>query len=156
MSAPVPAAVRHMIAEHPFFHGTDAAFLDLVSQGAVVKRFEPGAMLVEDGGVADEFLLLLHGKVALEVAAADRPRRTIQTVGPGEVLGWSWLIPPHRWALDARAVKPTRAISLDAEVLRRALGAHPDAGYRFLLRLLPVIAQRLENTRLQLLDLHGV
>ncbi|MCI4340091.1 MAG: cyclic nucleotide-binding domain-containing protein [Thermoplasmata archaeon] len=156
MSAAASAGVRRLIAEHPFFHGTDPAFLEIAAHGATEQRFDAGAMLVEDGGVADAFLLILHGKVALEVAAPDRPRRTIQTIGPGEVLGWSWLVPPHRWVLDARAVKPTRAVALDAAVLRRALAAHPESGYQFLLRLLPVIAQRLENTRLQLLDLHGV
>ncbi len=155
MSGSAPE-IRLLVAEHPFFHGMDPAFLELISRHAVIKRFDTGDMLVHEGGPADAFLLLLHGKVALEAAAPNRPRRTIQTIGSGEVLGWSWLVQPHRWALDARAVKPTRAVALDAEALRRALSSHPESGYRFLLKLLPVIAQRLENTRLQLLDLHGV
>ena len=99
--------------------------------------------------------MIFEGKVALEIVLPDRPHRTVQTVGPGEVVGWSWLLPPHRWRLDARALKPTRAVGLAATHLRAVLNEHPADGYRFLLRLLPVIAERLENTRLQLLDLHG-
>jgi CRP/FNR family transcriptional regulator, cyclic AMP receptor protein len=157
MTASSPNSVlRLMIAEHSFFHGMDAQFLELVSHRASERRFETGDLLVEEGGVADAFHLLEHGKVALEVAAPDRPRRTIQTIGRGDVLGWSWLVPPYRWAFDARAVKPTHSVVLDADVLRRALAAHPESGYKFLMRLLPVIAQRLENTHLQLLDIHGV
>ena len=157
MTTTSPSSVlRLMIAEHPFFQGMDPAFLDQVSHRASERRFETGELLVEEGGTADAFHLLEHGKVALEVAAPDRPRRTIQTIGRGDVLGWSWLVPPYRWAFDARAVKPTHSVVLDAEVLRRAMDAHREAGYRFLMRLLPVIAQRLENTHLQLLDLHGV
>jgi len=157
MNQPTPHSVlRLMIAEHPFFHGMDAPFLDVVSHKASERRFETGDLLVEEGNVADAFHLLQHGKVALEVTAPDRPRRTIQTIGRGEVLGWSWLVPPYRWAFDARALKPTHSIVLDAEVLRRALASHPEAGYKFVMRLLAVIAERLENTRLQLLDLHGL
>jgi len=157
MTASTPSSVlRLMIAEHPFFHGMDVQFLELLSHRATEKRFETGDLLVEEGGVADAFHLLEHGKVALEVAAPDRPRRTIQTIGRGEVLGWSWLVPPYRWAFDARALKPTHSVVLDAEVLRRALASHPESGYKFLMRLLPVIAQRLENTHLQLLDIHGL
>jgi CRP-like cAMP-binding protein len=145
-----------MIAEHPFFHGMDPKFLELAGHRATERRFETGELLVEEGGEANAFHLLEHGKVALEVTAPDRPRRTIQTIGRGEVLGWSWLVPPYRWAFDARALKPTHSVVLDAEVLRRTLASHPETGYKFLMRLLPVIAQRLENTHLQLLDIHGI
>ena len=143
------------LADHPFFRGFPGAFLSEVSARARTLELSAGAYLVREGELAEAFYLILEGKVALEVAAPDLPHRTIQTIGPGEVLGWSWLIPPNRWRLDARVVKSTRAWALDARVLRAALEAHPEDGYRFLLRLLPIIAQRLENTRLQLLDLHG-
>ena len=143
------------LAEHRFFHGMDPGFLSELAAHAYAREFDTGSLLVREGDPAEEFLLLFHGKVALEIELPDRPRRTLQTVGPGEVLGWSWLVPPHRWRLDGRALKPTRVLGLSASHLRSALEARPEQGYRFLLRLVPVIAQRLENTRIQLLDLHG-
>ncbi|MGP8078277.1 MAG: cyclic nucleotide-binding domain-containing protein [Thermoplasmata archaeon] len=155
MSARPHATPPLKLADHRFFHGMDPAFLDLLGKWAYERTFETGTLLVREGDAADEFLLVFEGKVALEILSADRPRTTIQTLGPGEVLGWSWLFSPHRWRLDARALKPTRVLGIGAAHLRSILEEHPADGYRFLLRLLPVIAQRLENTRLQLLDLHG-
>ncbi|HEV2166276.1 MAG TPA: cyclic nucleotide-binding domain-containing protein [Thermoplasmata archaeon] len=143
------------LADHRFFRGLDEAFLKRLAEKAYERSFETGTLIVREGDPADEFLVIFGGKVALEIVLPDRPHRTVQTVGPGEVVGWSWLLPPHRWRLDARALKPTRALGLSATHLRSVLDERPSDGYRFLLRLLPVIAERLENTRLQLLDLHG-
>jgi CRP-like cAMP-binding protein len=79
----------------------------------------------------------------------------VQTVGPGEVVGWSWLVPPHRWRFDARALKASHVIALDGDVVRRALRAHPAWGFQFMVRFMPVLAERLENTRVQLLDIYA-
>jgi CRP/FNR family transcriptional regulator, cyclic AMP receptor protein len=148
-----PAALR--LDDHPFFREMDDAFLARLRDAAYERTFETGSLLVREGDPAEEFLLVFSGKVALEIVLPDRPRTTVQTVGPGEVLGWSWLVPPQRWSLDARALKPTRVLGLTAVHLRTVLDERPADGYRFLLRLLPVIAERLENTRLQLMDLNG-
>lgn len=139
----------------PFFEGFDPGFLARLAPLARERSLDAGVAVVREGDVADAFFLVLSGKIALEVVAHDRPRRTIQTIGPNEVLGWSWLVPPHLWRLDARTVKATRVVAIDAPGLRVALAEHPAEGYRFLLRLLPVIAERLENTRVQLLDIHA-
>ncbi|MCI4325062.1 MAG: cyclic nucleotide-binding domain-containing protein [Thermoplasmata archaeon] len=153
MSDEAPEELR--LADHRFFRDMDPEFLARLTEKAYARTFEAGALIVREGDPADEFLALFSGKVALEIIVPDRPRTTVQTLGPGEVLGWSWLFSPHRWRIDARAVKPTRALGLAAGPLRQLLDDRPADGYRFLHRLLPVIAQRLENTRLQLLDLHG-
>ncbi|MGP8072508.1 MAG: cyclic nucleotide-binding domain-containing protein [Thermoplasmata archaeon] len=154
MSAePTPAPLR--LIDHRFFRDMDAELLSLLAPIAVERTYVSGEMLVRDGDVADRFVLVYEGKVALEIVLPDRPRATIQTLGGGEVLGWSWLLPPHRWSLDARAVKRTRTLELDAGALTSILESRPADGYRFLLRLLPVVAERLENTRVQLLDIHG-
>jgi CRP/FNR family transcriptional regulator, cyclic AMP receptor protein len=155
MNAATPPEAKWSLADHRFFQGMDESFLTELSAKAYQRTFDTGALLVREGDPADEFLAIFSGKVALEIVLSDRPARTVQTVGPGEVLGWSWLTPPHRWRFDARALKPTRVVGLAAGHLRMVLEARPSDGYRFLSRLLPVIAERLENTRLQLLDLHG-
>jgi CRP-like cAMP-binding protein len=144
------------LADHAFLRGLDPEFLTRIGEGAHEETYETGSAIVQEGDVADEFYLIFSGKVALEVGLPDRPRTTIQTLGPGEVLGWSWILSPYRWRFDARALKPTRVLVLSAGRLRSALEERPADGYRFLMRLLPVIAERLENTRLQLLDLYGV
>jgi CRP/FNR family transcriptional regulator, cyclic AMP receptor protein len=143
------------VASHPFFHGFDAAFVQAACASATEHQFAVEDMLAVEGTPADTLYVVLEGKVALEVGASDRARLTVQTVGPGEVLGWSWLVPPHHWRFDARAVKPTRAVALDGGVLRHTLSTHPTWGYQFMVRFMPVLAERLENTRVQLLDIHG-
>ena len=141
--------------DHPFLRGLPAEFLERVVRHATERTYAPGAPILRDGGPADRFVLVHAGKVALEVATPERPRLTIQTVGPGEVVGWSWLVPPHRWRFDARAVKETHVTEIDAAALRHILDDDPRAGYLLLRRLVPVIGERLEMARVQLLDIHG-
>ena len=156
MTSPASAAPVPRVEDHPFFEGFDADFLAEIGSATQLRTHGAGEFLVREGAPAREFLLLVSGKVALEMVTPERPRLTIQTVGPGEVVGWSWLVPPRRWTLDGRVLKTTVAFEVDGDALRRSLETHPAAGYRFLSRLLPVIAERLENTRLQLLDIHAL
>jgi CRP-like cAMP-binding protein len=156
MSGKISKGLSATIAEHPFMHGLDAKFIQLVSNKATQRNYERGDMLFKEGETADKFFLVLAGKIALELAPPEKDRLTIETIGEGEVVGWSWMVAPYRWTFDARALKNTQVIAMDAELLRKALEDDPKNGYDFLLRLLPVIGNRLENTRLQLMDVYGV
>jgi CRP/FNR family transcriptional regulator, cyclic AMP receptor protein len=144
------------VSEHPFFEGMEPQLIREASHLATEHRFETGETIIRDGDAAEWFYLVFQGKVALEVATPEKPHLIIQTVGPGEVLGWSWLVPPYVWHFEARALKPTRVLAIRGAEFRKVLAAHPERGYQFLLRLLPIIAQRLENTQIQLLDIHGL
>jgi CRP/FNR family transcriptional regulator, cyclic AMP receptor protein len=143
------------LGDHPFFRDLGSELLALLGPIAVEHTYAAGDMLIREEDPADRFVLVFEGKVALEIPMPDRPRVTIQTVGPGEVLGWSWLLPPRQWRLDARAVKRTRVLEVSAPAVRSILDSRPEDGYRFLLRLLPILAERLEHTRVQLMDIHG-
>ncbi len=150
--SPVPTSA---LAEHPFLAGLGRAFLDALAAATRQVDFETEATIAREGEPAHEFCLIVYGKVALELVPHDRPRLTVLTLGPGEVFGGSWLVPPHWWRSDARAVKATRVLSVDGEKLREALESHPEDGYRFLLRFVPILGQRLDATRLQVLDVHS-
>lgn len=150
-----PTENGRRLASHPFFLGWEGPLLERLEPDVVGRSYAAGDRLLKEGDPADRFILIREGKVALEIVLPDRPYVTVQTLSGGEVMGWSWLIRPHLWRLDARAVKATRTLEIPAATLRHALATQPEEGYRFLLRLLPVVAQRLEHTRLQLLDLHG-
>jgi CRP/FNR family transcriptional regulator, cyclic AMP receptor protein len=143
------------LAAQPFFREWEGDLLRRLAPQVVERTYAAGEPMLREGDPADRFVLVLEGKVALEIVLPDRPAITVQTLGAGEVIGWSWLVAPHRWRVDARAVKSTRTLEVPGASLRAALDANPGDGYRFLLRLLPVIAGRLEHTRIQLLDLHG-
>jgi CRP/FNR family transcriptional regulator, cyclic AMP receptor protein len=143
------------LARHPFLAGVGAPLLDELAALAKLQRFDTGATIVREGDPASSFFLVVSGKVALVIVPHDRPHLTVLTLGPGEALGWSWLVPPHRWRIDARALKPTELLVLPAEALRLLLDAHPAEAYQFLLRMVPILAHRLDATRLQVLDVHG-
>ncbi|MGD0718112.1 MAG: cyclic nucleotide-binding domain-containing protein [Thermoplasmata archaeon] len=151
-----PEEPRLRVSDHPFFRGLDPELIEAAGQRSVDTTYETDDLIVRQGEVANRFHLIFHGKVAIEVGGPEWARRTVQTIGSGEVLGWSWIAPPYVWQFDGRVLKETRVVSLDASVLRSALLSRPAEAYRFLQRLLPVIGQRLENTRVQMLELQCI
>lgn len=118
-------------------------------------RFEAEQYLCRHGAPANEFYLLRHGHVALEIAAPGRRALTFQTLGAGEVVGLSWLIPPYQWQYDAQARELTRAIAIDGSCLRSKCEADHDLGYQMMKRVVSILIRRLHATRLQILDVYG-
>lgn len=147
--------LERILGEHPFFAGLDPAHGRLVTGCARNHRFDAGQYLCREGDPADEFFLIRHGRVALEIAAPGQAPIVFATLGEGEIVGTSWLLPPYRWLFDARAVELTRAIGIDAACLRNKCEADHDLGYDLMKRFLPILAQRLHATRLQILDVYG-
>jgi CRP-like cAMP-binding protein len=144
-----------LLEEHPFFKGLDEAVRQVVAGCAANERYDAGAYVFREGEPADKFYLIRHGAVALELHTPGREPIVVDTVDDGEILGWSWIVPPYRWAFDARVVQLTRAVSLDAKCLRTKMEADPALGFELLKRVIPVMAQRLAHTRLQLIDMYG-
>jgi CRP/FNR family transcriptional regulator, cyclic AMP receptor protein len=143
-----------ILAEHPFARDLDKRYLDLLVGCAANMRFDPGEFLFREGEEANQFYLIREGVVAIEVFAGPAGQLTVTTIGAGEVLGWSWLFPPYRWKFDARATELTRAIALDAKCLRTKCEADHDLGYELLKRFAYMVEQRLDATRLQLLNIY--
>lgn len=147
--------LEHIIREHPFFTGLEEGFCKLVCGCAKNVRFEAGQYLFHEGEPADHFYLLRQGRVALEVAEPQCKPIIFLTVGEGEIVGVSWLIPPYRWSYEAKALEFTRAISMDAACLRGKCEADHDLGYEMMKRFVPILVQRLDAARLQILDVYG-
>lgn len=145
-----------VLEEHPFFKGLEQPYIELVTGCAANVKFEAGQYLCREGEEANCFYIIRSGKVALEIYAAELGSLVIDTLTEGDVLGWSWLIPPYNWHFDAKAVELTRVISLDGKCLRTKCESDHNLGYELLKRFTHIIEQRLQTTRLQLLDLYGV
>ena len=96
-----------------------------------------------------------HGRVVLETFVPGRGALTIETLEEGDLLGWSWLFPPYRWHFDARALDLVRAVAFDGACLRGKIDDDHALGYELLDRFSPVMLERLQATRLQLLDVYG-
>jgi CRP-like cAMP-binding protein len=144
-----------ILAVHPFFEGLEEKYVQLINGCASNVRFKAGTSIFREGEAASNFYIIREGKVALETQAAQRGPITIETLEAGEVLGWSWLFPPYRWHFDARVVEPTRAISLDGVCLRNKAEEDHDLGYELVKRVAQIMMQRLQATRLQMLDVYG-
>lgn len=147
---------EEVLRSHRFTKGAEPEFVThLITCGPVERTWEAGRPILAAGDTADRLHLIVEGDVAIGLQAPGGPPAVLQTLGPGDVLGWSWLMPPYRWAFDATAVTAVRAITLDATRLRAAMAEDPVFGHALLARLLIAIADRLQATRLQLLDLYG-
>jgi len=148
--------LERIIAEHPFFSGLDYGFVNLMVSCASNVRFKGGSYILKEGDPANTFYLVRAGKVAVEVLAPQHKPIIVSTLGVGEILGWSWLLPPFQWKFHARAVEDTRAVALDGKCLRSKCEENHDLGYEILKRFAQIMEQRLEATRLQLLDVYSV
>jgi CRP-like cAMP-binding protein len=144
-----------ILAAHPFLQGLDPSLLALIVGCASNVRFDPGQYLFREGQEANEFFIIRHGRVSLEIYVPDRGPVTLQTISAGGVLGWSWVFPPYRWYSDARATELTRAIALDGTCLRKKCEDMPSVGYELMKRFARVLDESLQASRLQLLDVYG-
>ena len=143
-----------ILAKHPFLKGLKPEHLKILVGCASNVRFNAGQFLAHEGEEANEFYMIREGKVAVQIQGAERGPIIVQTIGEGEVLGWSWLIPPYRWRFDVKALELTRAIALDGKCLRTKSEEDHDLGYELLRRFAGIIVERLEAARLQLLDVY--
>lgn len=148
-------SIPELLGEHPLFGELDPRLLDLMAGCAQNVHFAPDTVIIREGAPADRFFVLRKGKVAIEAAIPQRGSVIIETLGPDEVLGVSWPFPPYRWTFDGKAVEETSAIAVDADCLRAKCDEDPTLGYQVFARFARLMRDRLQATRLQLLDVYG-
>lgn len=142
-----------ILKEHPFFKDLDQSHIEFIAGCGRNAAFKEGDIILKEGEDADRFYIIRQGTVAIYIAKPSSI--TIQTIKEGDILGWSWLIPPHKYRFSARAVEDTRAVALDGKCLRGKCEENAKLGYNLLKRLVNVLSGRLEATRIQLLDIYS-
>jgi CRP/FNR family transcriptional regulator, cyclic AMP receptor protein len=140
------------LAAHPMLHGMSTDHLAVLAVSASDVAFPAGHRLFEEGGSANHFWLLQSGSVALDLHVPGQGRVRIDTVGLGELLGWSWRFPPYRWAFGAVAASPVEAFEFDAQAVRASCASEPELGHEVTERLAGVLAKRLQSTRVRLIS----
>jgi CRP-like cAMP-binding protein len=143
--------LKETIRAHPLFCEMKPEHLDILVGEATTARFNPGEILFREGNPADHFYLIESGRIALEAHEPAGGTLLIENLGAGDVLGWSWLLPPYVWHFGARAVEPARAIVLSGAHLLVAAERNHEFGYELMKRVAQVIIQRLQATRKLLL-----
>lgn len=147
--------LESVLTDVPFFRGLGEEHLALLAGCARDVAFDEGDTLFRKGSPAESFYVLRRGSVVLELFAAAGGHVAIETLDAGEVVGWSWLFPPYRWHFDGVAITPVQAVAFDAAAVRRACEADPVLGYDLMGRFAQVLIERLQWTRLRLLDVYG-
>ena len=144
-----------LLRDHPFLRGLEPEYLALLAGCAANVRFREGSFLFREGDPAGQCFLIREGKMALEIAAPGRGAIIVQTLGAGDVTGFSWLLEPHQWEFDGRAVEPVRALALDGTCLRGKCADDPRLGFELTQLFARLAIRRLQATRLRLLDVYG-
>jgi CRP-like cAMP-binding protein len=147
-------ATHELVESHPFLRGLGTA--DRQRLAAVGRRiqFLADATVFAEGGSADRFWLIVGGHVRLDLHLPGTGMVVIETLGSGDVLGWSWLFPPYQWQFGATAVEPTLAVEFDGTGMRQLCESDPALGYQLMQRFMRVVVNRLQATRVRLLDLY--
>ena len=148
-------ALEDLMAEQEFFAGLDREALALLAGCAQNGHAREGEVLFREGDAADRFYLVRRGRVALELGSPGREPLVVETVEAGQVVGWSWLVPPYRWSCDGVAAEDTSLVVLDGACLRGKCDVDPRLGYALLNRVTHVMLERLQATRVRLLDVYG-
>jgi CRP-like cAMP-binding protein len=145
--------INESIMKFAFFDGMRPEHLAVLPEGAQTVQFKAGDVLFREEDPASRFYLIESGKVTLEAHEPAGGTTPVQTLGAGDVLGWSWLFPPFVWHFQARAIEPTNVIALNGAHLMVSAERDHDFGYELMKRVAQVVIRRLQATRKQLLAL---
>lgn len=145
-------AIETRIAEHEFFFGLDQEYIRFLAEHAEARELAEDKVLFSYGKPADRFYLIDSGRVTVEVAAIAGPPLELQNLGPNEILGWSWLIPPYKWHFQARAEEPSRVTEFDGEAILAHCEEDAAFGYALLKRFSGLMSERLGFARQKMMD----
>lgn len=147
------AEIVETLAATPFLEGMNVRHLRTMAECTMPSSFNGGEVIFREGDVANRFYLIQEGSVALESRSRESDPIHIQTIGAGDVLGWSWLFPPYLWHFDARAIDPVKVLFIYGSRLRDHCEDDHEFGYELVLRMAEVMMRRLQATRWQLFEI---
>ncbi len=141
------------IGSHPLFKGMDEASIAWLASCARERRYEAGDFLLQTGKPANHLFLMVRGRVNIEAPpAGEKGAIIIQTLADGDTVGWSWMLPPYTWNLDARALENVQAVTIDAQQLRARLESDLPMAARLYRRFSEVMLQRIHGMRRRLYE----
>jgi CRP/FNR family transcriptional regulator, cyclic AMP receptor protein len=147
--------IPELLTSVPAFEALRPEHRETIAGCARNRPFRDGEEILQAGEPANTFHVIREGAVALEAYMPDGGPAIIETLHEGELLGWSWLVPPYRVAFDCHAVGLTRTIEFDGACLRTKCENDPALGYALFKVIAAVIVERLQATRLRLTDIYG-
>ena len=126
-------SIADLLRQQPLLRDLDPADVELLAGCGRNEVFPAGAVIARETEMADRFYVVRAGRVALELPAPTGPL-VIETLGPGDLVGWSWIFPPYRWTCDVEALDLTKVVAIDGACLRARCERDPAFGYRMMQR----------------------
>jgi len=143
---------RQIITESRFFAGLGDDAIDFLASHAAIRELADGQVLFHHGDEANQFFLILEGHVSLRIPALEGPVLELQDIGPGQMTGWSWLIPPRRWHFQARARTAIRLLEFDGKAILAHCEDNPKFGYELIKRFSALMSERLQFARQKMMQ----
>jgi CRP/FNR family cyclic AMP-dependent transcriptional regulator len=147
--------LESVVAEMSIFAGMPSEDKALIAGCASNVRFAPGELLSHEGTPANSFYFLRRGRVAVELFVPHRGGVAVEELGAGDVVGWSWLLPPYRYHFDTRAIEPVLATAFDGSCLRAKCDRDARFGYELMLRFSQIPSRRLRAARLHFANIQA-
>jgi CRP-like cAMP-binding protein len=144
--------IEEYLSAQQFFSGLNPESIKLLSGYASERQIDAGQVLFRQGERANKFYLIRSGSIAVEIPAIMGPALKVQSLGPGQVLGWSWLIPPYKWNFQASAEVKTKLLEFDGSQVLARCDADANFGYDVLKRFASLMSERLEAARQRLME----
>jgi CRP/FNR family transcriptional regulator, cyclic AMP receptor protein len=141
-----------VLAAQPFLRGMPSAQLGVLAELCQHVTIPSRERLFDEGSRAGRFWIIDAGQVTLDAFVPGDDRVIIETLGRGDVIGLSWMLPPYQWRFGAVATQPTQAFVFDARAVRAACDAHPVLGSELSRRFSAVVVHRLQATRARLIE----
>lgn len=146
------ADVSAQLRQQPFFADLDESVIKELSQCAAPRSLERGDVLFRQGEISDAFYLVTGGEILIEIPAISGPALEIQRLTEGQILGWSWLIPPYKWTFQARAEADTDLLEFDGAAILSHCEDNPAFGYVVLKKFSALMSERLEAARRRMMN----
>jgi CRP-like cAMP-binding protein len=148
--------VVDQVAAHPFFKGMTHEHMLRVAQCARIEVYEYARYIFREGEESKHFYAVIDGVISVEIRAPSEGAVPIQRVSSGEVLGWSWMVPPYKKHFDARVVETARVLAFNTNCLKEQCAHDWELSHELLKRTVFVLGQRLQAARHQLMDVYNI
>ena len=146
-------AIANVLSENQVLKGLSPKSLDILSVCAGNVTFQENQLIFKPGEEADCFYILRSGEVGL-VVPYEHGAIEVQKLHKADILGWSWMLPPYTWVMQARALSRVDAVKVDAKRLRTLFETDKEFEREVLKCLMPVVIQRLNALQFQLVDVY--
>ena len=145
-------SITEYLSAHEFFSDLSDDVLKFICECSSTREIKKGQILFRQGENADKFYVIRNGRISIQMPAIMGPTLEVQTLGKGQVLGWSWLISPYKWNFQAKAEEDSELLQFDGIAILARCEQEPKFGYELLKRFAVLMSVGLNAARQKMMD----